>query len=266
MLLLFTLFPLVLYVTGREPDNVLYLPGSFVYKLFLIDAWWTGHAISWNVPSWSISAEVFAYLAFPFLLRPFPGLRLPFVMILAFTLLLTLAAVCVTNGLSSIGNSIAQFGIIRCVIEFVVGIAIFFITSDARVQKSGHGNVLIIAALAIMVLGPYADVADYWYMPLTFMLILIGMLTCNGMLHRVLEHKLLVYLGEISYSVYLTHFFVIDFMGKAFLRNGQTAGASWLIACVLVTLVFSAVTYRFVERSSRRYLVAKAQRLSQLTR
>lgn len=266
VLLLFALFPLVLYVTGREPDNVLYLPEAFPYKVFLVDAWWTGHALTWNVPSWSISAELFAYIMFPLLLRPFIGLRLSLVVLVAVLLLASLGAVWEFNRFDSIGDGIPNFGVLRCVIEFAVGIAVYFIASDARVERSGSGRLLVVLALMSVFLGGAGGVANFWYMPLAFMLFLTGILTWHGSLHRLLERRSLVYLGDISYSVYLTHFFVLDFMGKAFLRNDEKAGVFWVLACVVVTLVLSSVTFRFVEASSRRYLIARASGVSLPTR
>jgi peptidoglycan/LPS O-acetylase OafA/YrhL len=69
-----------------------------------------------------------------------------------------------------------------------------------------------------------------------------------------LEAKILVYLGEISYSVYLTHMFVAEFVFRAFLRNGEYASPMLLVSYVAMTVAFSAATYRWIEVPFRKRL------------
>jgi len=76
VMLLFVSITVVIFITGRPPDSRWYPVDGFFFKVLLIDAWWTGYATTWNVPSWSISAEWFVYLTFPCLLRPFVGASL----------------------------------------------------------------------------------------------------------------------------------------------------------------------------------------------
>ena len=40
---------------------------SFAASLLLVQAWWPGHSTDWIFPAWSLSAEWFAYVTFPFL-------------------------------------------------------------------------------------------------------------------------------------------------------------------------------------------------------
>ena len=39
--------------------------GELPWQILLVHAWGVTDQVSWNVPSWSISAEWFAYLCFP---------------------------------------------------------------------------------------------------------------------------------------------------------------------------------------------------------
>jgi len=67
VMLCFLTLPIGLYVTGRGYDSSTFGVGSFLAKLFLVDLWWVGTPTwdNWNVPSWTISGELFAYLIFP---------------------------------------------------------------------------------------------------------------------------------------------------------------------------------------------------------
>lgn len=42
-------------------------PTSFLLNLTLLQAWFPAYSLTFNVPSWSISVELFFYLAFPFI-------------------------------------------------------------------------------------------------------------------------------------------------------------------------------------------------------
>jgi len=156
-----------------------------------------------------------------------------------------------------IGNGFSYFGIIRCVFEFSLGIGVFAVTSNPKFRSIISGQKLLLLALLLVVICPLAGLADFWFIPLVFVLVLIGLLSFRGWVHRVLEHKVLVYLGEISYSVYLVHYFVKDVMVKAFLETVQSADLVWVFANVVVTLGLSALTYHWVEMPSRRFLVSR---------
>ena len=75
---LFTLFIVLLMVIVSiykeyDIDFNGYTPLQFLENLFLIQTWDPNFVLNWNYPSWSISSEWFAYLAFPafiFLLKP----------------------------------------------------------------------------------------------------------------------------------------------------------------------------------------------------
>lgn len=70
---------------------------------------------------------------------------------------------------------------------------------------------------------------------------------------RILDHRLLVFGGLISYSVYLWHFPIVFWLQMHGYSWGGTAGfAATLVLAVLATLVLSILTYRFVERPAMR--------------
>ena len=101
-------------------------------------------------------------------------------------------------------------------------------------------------------------------------LILVVVLSCAGM-HKVLEHRSLVFLGRISYSIYLLHILVLlcvqplivyslNFMGitRAIILLPVSLGVN-----IFCTLVLATLTHRFVEVPSidfGHWLTKKIQR------
>lgn len=152
----------------------------------------------------------------------------------------------------SIGSCIGSLGLFRCVFGFAIGVCIFNIhLRCVGLGKVFHYFVLLIALLAIVGNAVF-DFANYWVIPSMFALALLGVVGFKGFLHRVLESKPLLYLGDISYSVYLTHTFVAECMFKAFVRSGEVASPLFLVSYIVATLIFSAMTYHFVEVPARK--------------
>jgi len=62
-----------------------------------------------------------------------------------------------------------------------------------------------LAALAVYIALALSPVPNYWYVPVMFAALLFGVLGFDSFVHRFLELRPLVFLGDISYSVYLWH-------------------------------------------------------------
>ena len=72
----------------------------------------------------------------------------------------------------------------------------------------------------------------------------------------ILDAAPLVYLGDISYSTYLAHFFLL-----VMVKNFQTAGAhmtpAWLMAYFVTVAVASVLLYRLVEIPAQRIILER---------
>jgi len=81
----FLALPLVLAIALGEslshPEN--FSVEDLVRNLLLIHAWTTATLLNWNYPSWSISAEWFAYLLFPVVAFVIVRLRSPSVLLVS---------------------------------------------------------------------------------------------------------------------------------------------------------------------------------------
>ena len=255
MLICYCSIPLAHVLTNRDFDPHLYSATGFILKFLLLDTWFIGAQYwqTWNVPSWTISAEFFSYLMFPFLI--YFVWRLPnrlkvtlfFSSILAFSILLfSIESV-------SIGDKIESVALLRCLVSFFCGICVFFLYSHKKLSMQ---LTLFISLFIIAVVGGayYFGIPNYVYMPLGFSWCLYWLVSYKTKLHTILESKYLVYLGEISYSIYLSHTFIRDFFAMIFLGNGQAANGYEITFYIVITIIFSAITYELVEKKARYYL------------
>lgn len=242
------------------------LRGLFAH-LTMIHAWGSTKGLLFNLPSWSISAEWFAYLLFPvFALFMQPLLRWPSVL-LAVTVALFLMLLVGMLLVAKIGllRATWDFGAMRIAPEFAIGIALHRFGESYSLGTRGAliGFAAVLAALiAAMWLGAPNVV-------IVLLLAAIVPLCADAERHgglRAMQRPFPVLLGEISYSVYLWHFPLGVLAFDVLLaRRGEVGGWAGLglIGAVLagVTLV-SWLSYRLVEIPARKAIIAAGDRLN----
>jgi peptidoglycan/LPS O-acetylase OafA/YrhL len=232
--------------------------------------------LSFNTPSWSISTEFWAYVVFGLsVLMMGRGRNLPF-------LFATLA-------LGSLGFLAAQpepsltgqweLFLPRCLYGFFLGATLRAVTriepdaqpSDRTVAaRSGVGGLVQLAAIGAAVgLVTAATNERLWLellTPFAFAAVISSVIAWpHTTLVRALRNPALLWLGTVSYSIYMVHQFVLQ-MVQAFMRivlhapvqdelilvSRGVGGLALLFALGLV-LIIAALTYRYVEEPARRF-------------
>jgi peptidoglycan/LPS O-acetylase OafA/YrhL len=226
----------------------------------------------WNMPSWSISCEFVAYLLFG--IAALSGLlqrRSSF----------AIGAVLATAGYGALfvnGNLgvTNDWGLVRCVSGFFFGMLIFELAVNGagaklftQLSTSLIGALevgLLIAIILIMTFS--SDLEIFWTIPALIVAVGVLQLDC-GPVAKILMSSPVQFLGRISYSIYMVHFFVIIVVTIALHRIfmvhlafdplindsalnlnvwiGDLLGASTIIAILAV----SSVTYAFIEEPAR---------------
>jgi len=226
--------------------------GYYILSLFLIQNWGLTENIAWNVPAWSISTEFFAYLAFPLLWVAASKLVQHRLLEIGTVLVLIALAAVGYFFLGELGGHIASFGLVRCVFEFSLGLLLFLLVRGARFPSSDQALVILIP---LTMIGVLLNLPDYLVAPAAFMLLIAALLDDKGMGAQVLNRTPLVWLGEISFSTYLIHFLIRDWVKFTLLRPGVSTSLAFG-AYVTATLIVSPVLYYAVERPGRRVLRA----------
>ena len=184
-------------------DQVLVWP-SLPAQLTLTQAWGLGTQGGWNYPSWSISAEWFAYLAFPAFAiaacrlwhRPRLALGLAAgLAVLAYTLFPLAAGFPLTHAST-------QWGALRIVPSFALGCALWLVWNANLVPSRATALMLAGLSLAALLASAALGLPDA-----------VSVLACAGLVlglgaaahhgSRVLSHPILVHLGEVSFALYM---------------------------------------------------------------
>jgi peptidoglycan/LPS O-acetylase OafA/YrhL len=220
------------------------------WHLLLLHAWGSTDGHSWNFPSWSVSAEAFAYLIFPWVMSILLRFR-PIVSLLAssgFFILLSLATA--SQGLT-LTKMMYNFGIVRILGEFCIGVALYrvFITTNFA-----HGLIrpAITVILCSMAAASAAQVDERVIVFLLAMLILAVACLSRQTRGGILRHPLLVYLGEISYATYMVHIIVIIIADSLI---SKLALSRWMVYIFSLCLIYtsSAILHHLVELPGRRF-------------
>ncbi len=229
---------------------------SLPANLLLVQAWGLAPQAAWNHPSWSISAEWSAYLSFPafawvaWRLRARPNLAVALALVLLFALY---AAYERATGQLLTRATIA-WGPLRILPCFAYGCAVWLLWRSGVVRSRREAKLGAAAAAAALLASVLAGAPDAAIVAACGGLILaLAGLTSTG--SRLLSGPAGVYLGEISFAVYMVAIpWQLLFINLA--RKGLHVGSAglpgplWLVYFAGVIPV-AALAHHLVERPAR---------------
>ncbi len=232
---------------------------NFFEQLFLLNAWGVTGRVGWNIPSWSISAEWAAYMLFPLLAALVVRWRGAALAAFGFLAVAFYAWVGLTTGVLDIVKGAA---ILRGLAGFALGMILY--TQRARFAAMGDRQLGLLqaAGLALVLATLCLGLNDVFAMP-GFFLLVATTWPDRGWLATPLKTRPLHWLGDISYSVYLNHFWVLGiwhFISAPVLYRlalpPMLERAIVLAGAFPLVIAVSAVTYRYLETPARKAIQA----------
>lgn len=255
MLLLYVLNPIaILLLSEQGLPGDRYSPWYFLLSVVLMQNWGFTDSLAWNIPAWSISTEWFVYLIFPLIIGGFlrlfsEGYRACLGLLVLWAVL---AAIWFQQDVA-LGSAIPRLGLLRCVIQFLMGALIHrMLVHRPDVARVLGGPALVLGGLLLLGWATLHPVPDYAVIPGVWALWIYGLAAPTGIGALIGRWRFGIGIGEMSYSTYLVHFFVLDWVKFLLVRRGDGLVGNFLV-CIAVTLVMSWVLYRFVEIPGRRW-------------
>jgi len=152
--------------------------------------------------------------------------------------------------------------IFRVLSEFWLGVFLFMLIGRHSVS-SVLGEVAVVVALGGFVLLPYLAAGDVWLLLLCPVLI-TGLHKADGAMSRFFSSTPMVYVGKVSYSVYIVHFPVQLVLVQLYARLGVPGAgplgkALGLVAAMGIAVAAGALLFHFVENPFRK---AMAERIA----
>lgn len=258
---------LVILIAGAKSLNIrLSEPESWDYSVlpwhfFMMHAWGTTNIAGWNAPSWSVSAEWFAYLIFPVSLAGALSLPKRAVLPLAFFVLIFTALIYHFQGWALGSAWIGIPALMRVTSEFLCGVLIYRASRiDSRGPSAIASDGLAFGSLIAFCLGTSFGLADVWLVLLLAVLIL-GVSGPGPGVRALFGNRLVLWLGEISYSIYMVHFAVLLSLrhsSERILKNAplsfQFSQIAMFVIGLVTTVIAAAILYYAVEQPARRRL------------
>lgn len=245
------------------------VPGRFnlldlLASVLLVQAWFPrDDAVFWNGPSWSLSAEWFAYLSFP--IFAFIGLRLrrrPLILIaLALTIFFALDAAYRQLFGTVLPRAEHNLGVLRIIPEFLLGMGLYWLGASLRLGRLG-GLAFASISAALLLSAMQMELDDRAIVLLGAVLVLSLAMLSKTASEGPLSHPLALFAGEASYALYLVHMPVLlawrNLTAATLgLPGDYQMGMLEIAALLTLTLALAALVHVAVERPARRWLRAR---------
>ncbi len=273
---------MVPFSTPQEAPNTILANLLLVQSLHLYDF------LTWNLPSWSISTEFYTYVVFAVCLiglRKHAWIALLLAMIGGPVLIATLSERNMDTGY--------DWGIIRCIYGFAAGAMSWNIYRkwNGELRKWLSGSMIEWGALGLVVV--FVSAAGTTVLsvaaPYIFALVVLVFAFEAGTASAILRLRPLVFLGTVSYSIYMTHVFivrrmfdagyqlgklwhvdpfthrVIDGHDTVFLGTQLWYGDIAYLAYLAMIIAMSYFTYLWIEKPAREWARNRVRRRRQQT-
>lgn len=243
---------------------------SYYHSVFLIQSWKYKMALDVNYPAWSISVEAFFYFIFPWLftnLRELTNKKLLIISVISW--LLNLYIFISLKNENAPENFIKFFPLLHLA-TFLTGVCfgLLFINNYSWLQKVGKKYIYVATILSTLVIiyTSYKDFSFYKYqhnglLSPYYLLVIYSLSLSTGKFANFLSSKPLVFLGSISYSVYILQFPIYQICQKYLPWYKNQSVENLFLPYLLFLLVVSSIVYLFFEKPLRTFFT-KEHRLN----
>ncbi len=234
----------------------------FLSNLFLLQAWVPAWAQTLNYPGWSLSVEAFFYLTFPVLYSILIGKQshaLIWVATISWLVNVIVHAACMTSDLP---HSFALYFPLLHLSTFVCGICtgVIWVRHHQLLiaWRAAIGySLVVLAILYVYLITSWSPIMNYYHNGLLaplFVALILYLAVQQGKVARWLSHPKLVYLGDISYGIYLLQVPVglaISYCNQRYIHLNTGA---YMTLYTSALILFAAFCYEWIEMPSQRLL------------
>ena len=230
-------------------------PTAFVLQLGLLQSWVPSLLFSFNQPAWSISDEAFFYAVFPFVAlglaraRPTVAQCILAACIIVLPTMLVVSAVHVPN--QAVMYNSLYFPLTQ-VPFFLCGVLVARVFARSELQLPTAlwtlAEIVLCAGFLAAALVPISQplAPTVVTAPLAILMVFV-FAHSRGLLSRVLSVRPLVYLGEVSFAIYMVHLIIVE--------------AFPLPVALAATLIVAVAAHELVERPAQNLIQRVGSRM-----
>jgi len=229
------------------------------WHFLMMHAWGGVNIAGWNAPSWSISAEWFAYLLFPLIAAVTLALPRRTGLPLALAALLIAAVVFQLRKWAIASAWLGTPALLRVSSEFACGVLLYrAVRIDAAGLSQWPSDLIAFGAFLALAFAAFSEADDFILIALLACLI-AGMSGSGRAVAAVFGCRPMVWLGEISYSIYLVHFPIIlilrhgvDHIARLRFAESEAMGLLLFALSIAVVIGAACLSYYLIEYPARR--------------
>jgi peptidoglycan/LPS O-acetylase OafA/YrhL len=250
----------VFFGVKANHDDKFNLP-DLLLNLTLTQAWTVKKVTTWNALSWSVSAEWFGYLLFPAIAWALTKLTsrryISALLLIAYTGFYYIMHRWFDDSL----HHINYISLLRIGFEFIIGCLLYKLLSSLKNPSDQWFNLLGFCSLLGFSLLIF--IKNDILLSVFLAGILASLYVTKKGVTKFLASKLMVYGGEISYSLYLVHYLVIFIMHPGIKLLSKLTGSGVItyngmfVVELLVTIVCAHLLFYGVEKPANKWLRLK---------
>ncbi|MDR9854416.1 acyltransferase [Paenibacillus sp. VCA1] len=232
-----------------------YSLAGFIAYIFMVQGWADSGWYPWNGPAWSVSAEWFAYIGFPV------------VLLLVNKMKTNTQAIAAMGVVFMIGFGLSETRVLQVLttydFENIVNVITCFTAGSLAYvifQKNGwrrgkwNGICLLLLVFFVGTAVFFSSLTSFSTVFIPFLI--LGLAYGRNIISKCLASPVIVYLGKISYSVYLLHmivkFFVLGTVMKYFSHGSLPVRMLLLFLTFALVIASASITYHVVEEPLRK--------------
>jgi peptidoglycan/LPS O-acetylase OafA/YrhL len=257
---------------ARPPFDTAHSAQAFVSNLLLLQSFGLHGQLTWNAPAWSIATEFWCYVLFAFAVAAV-GKRIERWMVVTVLVCPLILYAATPYGI----NVTYDWGIVRSIYGFALGVLCW--AAWQRIGTRLRGGALVwtlaemglVAGIVSFVIGAAGSRANLLG-PVLFAAAVLMFAHAGGAVSRFLGLRPWLFIGALSYSIYMVHTLVLSLMvavvkvfdhmtgmPHALSGHGNVLGNSalqqglWFAVMFEIVIGVSWLTWTFVERPVQRW-------------
>lgn len=258
----------MLLLFNKLISNIDYLNfKGLVLHLSMLQAWILDYQFSYNIAAWTLSVEFLFYITFPFLYNRFykketlsKNVIIGILLIWFFTqvidFVLKPSVFFTYENQLTIYYEYLRLHPLMHLNQFLIGNLVGFLFIKRNIKRNYDTLIILIIILIYLILNNFSSLNLFHGLALLLFAPLVFLLSANnGFITKFLNAKPLIFLGEISYGIYILQFPVFYLLQKLLDRVELNNLTLRFYISVLILIIFSGFSYVFFEKPMRKVII-----------